>query len=80
MTLWLSKDFVVVGIREKYSHYCSIAEKNIFRSYTTCMIIEDEGYEELSEFLKSSFDVGFLTYTLYDKEKKSLIPKGGPIQ
>ena len=44
------------------------------------MIIEDEGYEELSEFLKSSFDVGFLTYTLYDKEKKSLIPKGGPIQ
>ena len=33
------------------------------------MIIEDEGYEELSEFLKVTFDVGFLTYSQYDKEK-----------
>ena len=43
------------------------------------MIIEDEGYEELSEFLNSSFDVGFLTYAQYDKKSDSLVPKGGPI-
>jgi hypothetical protein len=24
ISLWLSKDFVVMGVREKYSHFCSL--------------------------------------------------------
>jgi predicted secreted protein len=67
MSLWLVKDSIVLGVREAYAHLCSIAEKSLFRSRMRCLIIEEEGYEDLSKYINAEFDIGFTSYSMYDE-------------
>lgn len=43
MTVWLSKDMVVLGVVEDYSYVCGVAEKTLFRGHVRCLIISKEG-------------------------------------
>lgn len=45
MTAWIKKNFVIIGVRERYSHMCSIALSKFFRGLTQCLIIKEESYE-----------------------------------
>lgn len=60
MTVWLSKDMVVLGVVEDYSYVCGVAEKTLFRGHVRCLIISKEGQAELKEFMKIDFKVGFI--------------------
>ena len=48
-TIFLNKNFVVIGVREQYSHFCTLALNNFYRGLTHCFIIKDEDYEEASK-------------------------------
>lgn len=40
MTLWLKKDYVVMGVREEYGYLCSIVDKPLFAGLAQCFIIQ----------------------------------------
>lgn len=44
MTVWIKKNFVIIGVRERYSHMCSIAISKFFRGLTQCFIIKEDSY------------------------------------
>lgn len=39
MTVWLSKDLIVLGVSPDYPHICGLAEKTLFRGHVRCLII-----------------------------------------
>jgi hypothetical protein len=41
MGAWIKKNFVVIGVREKYGHICAIALSTFFRGLTQCLIIKE---------------------------------------
>lgn len=43
MTVWLTKDMIVIGTTEEYAHVCGLSEKTLFRGQTRCLIINKEG-------------------------------------
>lgn len=43
-SIFLSKGFVVMGVREQYSHFCTLALSNFFRGLTHCFILKEEDY------------------------------------
>jgi hypothetical protein len=40
----LSKNFVVMGVREKYSHFCTLAMSNFFKGLAYCFILKEEDH------------------------------------
>lgn len=41
----LTKNFVVIGVREKYSHFCTLAMNNFFKGLAHCFIVSEDQYE-----------------------------------
>ena len=39
MTIWLSKNMLILGATEDYAHLCGLAEKTLFRGHVRCLII-----------------------------------------
>jgi hypothetical protein len=44
-SVFLTKGFTVIGVREKYAHFCALALNNFFRGLTQCFIVKEEDYE-----------------------------------
>ena len=44
MTFWLRRDAVVIGVRIKYGHICTLTEKHLFKGLVQCFIIEEASY------------------------------------
>ena len=61
-TVWMEKDFVVISVRESYSHLCAIERYPLFQGLTHCLIIKDADYEETSKAIKIPFEYGFVSY------------------
>lgn len=60
-----------MGVREKYSHFCTLALNNFFRGLTHCFILKEEDYEATSAQMNMQFDIGFVCYEReVDGEKK----------
>lgn len=55
LSVWLKKNFVLIGVRQKYAHYCALSLNNFFRGLTHCLIIQEDDYEEVSKALKMEF-------------------------
>lgn len=52
MGVWMKRNYVMIVVREKYGHICSIALSSFFRGLTQCLIVNDEDYKEVSASLK----------------------------
>ncbi len=52
MGVWLKKNYVFIGVRQRYGHYCAISHTAFFRGHTQCVIVKDEDYEKVSKLLK----------------------------
>lgn len=50
-SVWLNKNFVVVGVREKYGHFCTLSLNVFFRGLIRCLIIRESDYEAVSSAL-----------------------------
>lgn len=42
--VWLKKNFVLIGVRQKYAHYCALSLATFFRGLTHCLIIQEDDY------------------------------------
>jgi hypothetical protein len=40
LAVWLKKNFVIIGVREKYAHYCALSLNSFFRGLTHCLIVQ----------------------------------------
>jgi hypothetical protein len=72
MAAWVQKGFVLIGVREKYGHYCALSQVNFFRGLTQCLIIKEEEYEAVSTALKMEFKIGFACYETNEKVKDKI--------
>lgn len=61
-TLWLNKDYVLLAVRQEFSHLCALSEKTLFRGIVQCAIAKEEDYTKISETIGSEFKVGMVTY------------------
>ena len=59
-TIWLRKDYVVVGVRQEYGYLCTIADKALFAGLVQCFIIEEASYETVSKIMGNPFQYGFV--------------------
>lgn len=42
---------VILGATEQYAHICGVAEKVLFRGHVRCLVIGEDGIEELRKFM-----------------------------
>jgi hypothetical protein len=56
---WLGKNFVVVGVREKYGHFCTMSLNVFFRGLIRCLIVSEADYESITGALNMQFEYGF---------------------
>lgn len=61
-SIFLSKNFVVMGVRQKYGHICTLALASFFRGLAHCFILKEDDYEATSKQLNMQFDIGFVCY------------------
>jgi hypothetical protein len=62
MAAWIKKGFVLIGVRERYGHFCAIAQASLLRGLTQCLIVKEDEYEAVGAALKMDFDIGFGCY------------------
>ena len=43
-TMWLKKDYTIMGVRQNYGHLCAISLNTLFRGLLQCFIVKDEAY------------------------------------
>lgn len=55
LAVWLKKNFVLMGVREKYSHYCALSLNHFFRGLTHCLIVKEDQYEAVSKAMNMEF-------------------------
>ena len=60
MTVYMHKDFVILGVREEYSFLCGLTEKPMFMDNTRCLIIAEDEAHIVEQGLNIQFDVGFI--------------------
>lgn len=71
MTVWLRKDFVVLGVRKAYSHVCGIVEKPMFVDACRCLIIADSDASQLEKDMKIEFKEGFIVRLKRDPKTRT---------
>lgn len=60
MTIWLKKDYVVMGVRQEYGYLCTIVDKSLFAGFAQCFIIDDSAYDEVTKNINMKFKYGFI--------------------
>ena len=50
----------MIGVRESYGYFCTLALSSFFRGLTHCLIVKDSDYEETSKALNMEFEIGFI--------------------
>lgn len=72
MAAWIRKGYVLIGVRERYGHFCAIAQATLFRGLTQCLIVKEDDYEGVSAALKMDFDYGFGCYETNEQVKERI--------
>lgn len=73
MTLWLKKDYVVMGVREQYGYLCTIIDKPLFAGLAQCFVIDEESYEQVTDNIKMKFKYGFIVAANNTRDSRSKV-------
>lgn len=60
MTIWLKKDYVVMGVRQEFGYLCTIVDKALFAGLAQCFIIDENSYDKVTKNINMKFKYGFI--------------------